>query len=132
LLAEYYFQPITKEPMTHIVLVDDDRTNSNLIKMWLEMDNFQVTVCNSLSNAKSEAGKADLFVVDFHLGRNEYGIDFLTDVREAKTEADAATPIIITSGDHRQEKVVLEKGANCFMLKPYPPSELSSTIKELI
>jgi CheY-like chemotaxis protein len=116
----------------HIVIVDDNGTNARLIKMLLEIDGFQATVCRNIKQAIEAAGIADAFVVDYHLSDNEFGIELLVAIRAGETSAREDTPFILTSGDHRQIDGAINAGANLFMLKPYPPSDLSKALQSIL
>jgi CheY-like chemotaxis protein len=119
--------------MKRIILVDDDRTNSNLSKMLLEMDGFQVTVSPTLRLAYEAAAQGvDAFIIDCNLAQDDDGIDLLRAIRQGETAAAPATSVIITSGDARREKEAAAEGADVFMLKPYPPSALSQQLDKLL
>lgn len=119
--------------MTQIIVVDDDNTNSSLIKMLLELDGFSVETCEDQTKAEKAATfDTKAFVIDCHLARGRSGLDLLRAIRAGETNAKMETAVIITSGDYRQEKESLESGANLFMLKPYPPNSLSETLTDLL
>lgn len=119
--------------MAHVMLVDDDRTNSSLIKMLLEMDGFSVTLCPDVARAKAAAGDGiDAFVVDCNLARGDDGIDLLQSIRRGETAAAANVAVIMTSGDDRRRNESMNNGANCFLLKPYPPSTLSTELTNIL
>jgi DNA-binding response OmpR family regulator len=119
--------------MNHVMLVDDDRTNSGLIKMLLEMDGFTVTLCPDVARAKAAAGnEVDAFVVDCNLARGDDGIDLLQAIRRGETAAAADVAVIMTSGDDRRRQESLSNGANRFLLKPYPPSTLSNELTTIL
>ncbi|HEX6386425.1 MAG TPA: response regulator [Anaerolineae bacterium] len=119
--------------MSKIIVVDDDTTNAELIKMLLELDGFTVLPFSDVATAK-EATSADTkaFVVDCRLARGANGLDLLTAVRKGQTAAPADAIVIMTSGDYRLEQTTLDAGADRFLLKPYSPTILSSTISELL
>lgn len=119
--------------MTHIIVVDDDNTNSSLIKMLLELDGFAVEACDDQEAATAvTTQKTKAFVIDCHLARKRSGIDLLRAIRAGETKADSETAVIVTSGDFRREEESIEAGANLFLLKPYPPNILSNSIKEIL
>jgi two-component system response regulator CpxR len=119
--------------MTQIIVVDDDNTNSNLIKMLLELDGFSVEACEDQEKAEVRASSATkAFVIDCHLARGRSGLDLLRAIRAGETNAAAETAVIITSGDYRREEESLTYGANLFLLKPYPPNALSEVINEIL
>jgi DNA-binding response OmpR family regulator len=119
--------------MTQIIVVDDDNTNSSLLKMLLELDGFSVEACEDQEKAIAAASTdTKAFVIDCHLARGRSGLDLLRAIRAGETDAKAETAVIITSGDYRQEDESLSSGANLFLLKPYPPDALSTTINEIL
>ena len=119
--------------MSKVIVVDDDNTNSSLIKMLLELDGFSVVTCEDQKRAESAASPdTKAFVIDCHLARGRSGLDLLRAIRSGETEANKETAVIVTSGDYRQEEESLESGANLFMLKPYPPDTLSQALTELL
>jgi DNA-binding response OmpR family regulator len=119
--------------MKKIIVVDDDHTNVNLLKMLLELDGFQVDACTTIEQAKTAAATpVNAFVVDVNLSRGTSGIDLLKDVRAGETDAAADTVVIMTSGDHRRQSECQKAGADQFLLKPYPPSALSGYINNLL
>jgi CheY-like chemotaxis protein len=119
--------------MSNVVVVDDDPTNTTLIKMLLELEGFNVTTCADLARAR-EAAKADTdaFLVDYHLARGVSGIELVNEVRNGATPSARDSVIIVTSGDVRRERDAKEAGADLFLLKPYKPNTLSDTLKEML
>lgn len=119
--------------MTQIIVVDDDNTNSSLIKMLLELDGFSVETCEDQKNAEAAASaKTKAFVIDCHLARGRSGLDLLRAIRAGETKAKIETAVIITSGDYRREEESMKSGANLFLLKPYPPNALSEVINQIL
>lgn len=115
-----------------IVLVDDDRTNANLIKILLEMDGFQVAVCPDIVRAVQESDAAvGAFIIDCHLSRGDNGVDLLRAIRSGQTAAAQNVPVIMTSGDDRRWSEAMQAGATQFLLKPYSPSRLSNELSKL-
>lgn len=119
--------------MTQIIVVDDDNTNSSLIKMLLELDGFSVEACEDQEKAEANASsQTKAFVIDCHLARGRSGLDLLRAIRAGETNAVAETAVIITSGDVRREKESITLGADLFLLKPYPPNTLSEAITKIL
>ncbi|HSH04977.1 MAG TPA: response regulator [Anaerolineae bacterium] len=116
-----------------IILVDDDRNNARLIKMLLEMDGFDVTICPNIPQAiESTTNETNAFVIDCHLAGGANGLDLLRAIRNGDTNASTEVPVIVTSGDYRQNSQSMASGANKFMLKPYPPTDLSEELNKLL
>lgn len=119
--------------MPNVILVDDDRTSINLVKMLLELDGFKVTICYDIASAKAAANPAtDALVVDYHLRSGDNGLELIKAIRKGETAAANDTLAILTTGDQRKESEAEQAGVDKFMLKPYPPSTLSKTINELL
>ena len=118
--------------MTQIIVVDDDNTNSSLIKMLLELDGFSVETCEDQLKAEAAASpNTKAYVIDCHLARGRSGLDLLRAIRAGETNSRKETAVIITSGDYRLEEEAMKSGANLFLLKPYPPNTLSEVITQI-
>ncbi len=119
--------------MSNIIVVDDDMTNVQLLQMLLELDGFAVIPCTNMDQALAAITEtADAFVVDCHLERNANGIDLLRTIRQGETKAPADVIVVMSSGDQRREPEAMEAGANYFLLKPYPPDELTDLLTTLL
>ncbi len=118
--------------MSRIILVDDDRTNTTLIKRLLEMDGFTVLVCPDVQRAKETSlDGVDAFVIDCNLSYGDDGIDLLIAIRNGSTAAEANIPVIMTSGDDRRHAAAEQAGATRFLIKPYSPGVLSTQLSEM-
>lgn len=119
--------------MRKIILVDDDRTNTTLIKRLLEMDGFTVSVCPDVQRAKEASLEGvDAFVIDCNLSFGDDGVDLLIAIRTGDTAAETNTPVIMTSGDDRRQIATERAGATRFLIKPYSPSVLSAQLGEML
>ena len=119
--------------MANIIVLDDDKTNTDLIKMLLELDGFQVSPSTTIEEAVIASNPTtDAFVIDCNLSRGTSGLELLQQIRTNQTDADTNTVVIMTSGDIRLEKEAMAQGADLFLLKPYPPEDLATTITNLI
>lgn len=119
--------------MTKIIVVDDDPTNVLLTQMLLELEGFTVVACTNLEQTYAAAqGGADALVIDVNLSRGESGLDFLKAVRAGETAVPPKTVVVITSGDHRRKREAMDLGASKFLLKPYPPENLSTIINNFL
>jgi DNA-binding response OmpR family regulator len=116
--------------MTKIMIIDDDFSSTNLIKTWLELDGFEVSVVLRGQEALSKALKfePDAFLIDYHLD-DRSGIDLVKELRAVTSFA--TTPIIMASGRDVSEEAV-KAGVNRFLIKPYPPDELVQYFMALI
>lgn len=119
--------------MKTIALVDDDRSNTVLIRKLLEMDGFKVVVSPDIKRTQNASlNGVDAFVIDCNLAQGDDGIDLLLTIRSGNTAADSNVPIIMTSGDDRRLLEAERAGATRFLIKPYSPSTLSAQLSELL
>ncbi len=116
--------------MPKILIVDDDRTTARLLVTLFELEGFAV-----VANPRPDAVRAtareqhpDALLVDCHLADRD-GLDVL---REMRADPEFRTlPIVMTSGLDRSAEC-MRNGANAFVLKPFPPSELIETVRRVL
>ena len=119
--------------MATILLVDDDPSNSDLLKMFLELEAFDVIVARTLDKARLALDQTiDLILLDYHLARRMNGLTLMHEIRTGQTVQFSEIPVIVASGDDRVEQRALDEGANHFMHKPFSPADLVAKIRELI
>ena len=116
--------------VAHILVVDDDDGIRNLVKQYLNENNFLVTTANSAEDAskKIEVVKFDLIVLDIMMP-GKSGLEF---TQENKNSIN--TPIILlTAKSEVSERVKgLEVGADDYLPKPFEPKELVLRIKNIL
>ncbi len=116
--------------VAHILVVDDDDGIRDLVKQYLNENNFLVTTANSAedANKKIEVVKFDLIVLDIMMP-GKSGLEF---TQENKNSIN--TPIILlTAKDEVSERVEgLEVGADDYLPKPFEPKELVLRIKNIL
>ena len=114
----------------HILVVDDDDGIRNLVKQYLNENNFLVTTAISAEDAikKINLIKFDLVVLDIMMpGKN--GLEFTIENKQKIN-----TPIILlTAKGEASERVEgLEIGADDYLAKPFEPKELILRIKNIL
>ena len=114
----------------HILVVDDDDRIRNLVKQYLNENNFLVTTAISAEDAikKINLIKFDLIVLDIMMpGKN--GLEFTIENKQKIN-----TPIILlTAKGEASERVEgLEVGADDYLAKPFEPKELILRIKNIL
>ena len=114
----------------HILVVDDDDRIRDLIKQYLEENNFLVTSAKDALDAKKklEILKFDILVLDIMMP-GESGLSLTKDIKKKN-----ATPIIILTakGDAKDRIEGLEFGADDYLGKPFQPKELLLRIKNIL
>ncbi len=114
----------------HVMVVDDDINICELQRIYLEKENFQVTVCYDGKKAvevfKDKA--PDIVILDIMLP----GMDGWEVCREIRKLS--SIPIIMLSAkDETFNKVLgLELGADDYMVKPFEPKELIARIRAVL
>ncbi|WP_440931376.1 response regulator [Candidatus Pelagibacter sp.] len=116
--------------LAHILVVDDDDGIRDLVKKYLNENNFLVTTSNSAENAseKIKIVKFDIIVLDIMMpGKN--GLEFIEEHKST-----LKTPIILlTAKGNADERVAgLEIGADDYLPKPFEPKELVLRIKNIL
>ena len=114
----------------HILVVDDDDGIRDLVKQYLDQNNFLVSTAKSAEDAleKVKIIKFDLIVLDIMMP-GKSGLEF-TNENKAKLN----TPIILlTAKGEASERVEgLEVGADDYLPKPFEPKELLLRIKNIL
>ena len=114
----------------HILVVDDDDGIRNLVKQYLNQNNFLVTTAHDAEDAqnKVEIIKFDLVVLDIMMP-GKSGLEFIS---ENKTKL--FTPIILLTakGEPSERIEGLEIGADDYLPKPFEPKELILRIKNIL
>ena len=114
----------------HILVVDDDDGIRNLVKKYLNENNFLVTTANNAEDAEEKVKviKFDLIVLDIMMP-GESGLDFIS-----KNKDKYNTPVILlTAKGEASERVEgLEVGADDYLPKPFEPKELTLRIRNIL
>lgn len=118
------------EERTKILLVEDDKKLSSLVKEYLEQQGLEVTVegRGDTANAVIDALKPDLVILDIMLP----GMDGLTVCRNARTTYHGPIIMLTARGEDLDEVVGLEVGADDYMKKPASPRVLLARIRTLL
>jgi DNA-binding response OmpR family regulator len=122
--------PTKEATLPKILIVDDDRTTTNLLATLFQLEGFEV-----LTNPRPDdlgglvrAQHPDVLIIDCHLADRD-GVDLLRELRAA--EDLGALPVIMTSGLDRSAEC-LREGASAFVMKPFPPAELIEAVRQAL
>ncbi|MDC1475884.1 response regulator transcription factor [Pelagibacteraceae bacterium] len=114
----------------HILVVDDDDRIRELVKQYLEKNNFLVSTARNSLEAKNklEIIKFDILVLDIMMP-GESGLDLTKYIRKKNT-----TPIILLTAKRETKDRIegLEFGADDYLGKPFEPKELLLRINNIL
>ena len=114
----------------HILVVDDDNRIRELVKEYLEENQFLVSTAKNAEDAKKklEILKFDILVLDIMMP-GESGLTLTKEVKK-----NSYTPIILLTakGETKDRIEGLELGADDYLGKPFEPKELLLRIKNIL
>ena len=114
----------------HILVVDDDDRIRELVKQYLEENQFLVTTAKDALDAKKkiEIVKFDILILDIMMP-GESGLSLTKEIKQNNP-----TPIILLTakGEVKDRIEGLELGADDYLGKPFEPKELLLRIKNIL
>ena len=114
----------------HILVVDDDDGIRDLVKKYLNENNFLVTTAKNAEDAseKISVTEFDLIILDIMMP-GQTGLQFLSENRKKIN-----TPIILLTakGEPKERIEGLEVGADDYLPKPFEPKELTLRIRNIL
>jgi|TARA_B100001079_G_scaffold224836_1_gene201784 two-component system phosphate regulon response regulator OmpR len=114
----------------HILVVDDDDRIRDLVKQYLNENNYFVTTAINAEDAQEKINiiRFDLIVLDIMMP-GKSGLDFTTENKNK-----IYTPIILLTAKGETEERIhgLEVGADDYLSKPFEPKELLLRIKNIL
>lgn len=119
--------------MHTICLVEDEKSLQDLLKTYLEKEDYKVSTFSKGQDVLDEIEKGtkyDLYVLDIMLEDDITGYDIIKKIREVNEEV----PIIFSSArDESIDKIMgLEMGSDDYISKPYSPKELVLRVNKII
>jgi len=119
--------------MASILVVDDSASLRNMVTFTLKQAGFDIVEAGNGQEAltKARGGKFDLILSDVNMPVMD-GITFCTEVR--KLPAFKFTPVLMLTTESSDEMKQKGKtaGATGWLVKPFNPDKLLSTIKRVI
>tara|TARA_S200000501_G_scaffold331244_1_gene333103 strand:- start:2282 stop:2959 length:678 start_codon:yes stop_codon:yes gene_type:complete len=114
----------------HILVVDDDDGIRNLVKQYLNENNFLITTSNSAEDAIEKVAiiKFDLIVLDIMMP-GKTGLEFTL---ENKDKINTPILLLTAKGEADERVKGLEIGADDYLSKPFEPKELVLRIKNIL
>jgi two-component system phosphate regulon response regulator OmpR len=118
------------EDKKHILIVDDDDRIRELIKEYLQNNNFYTTTAKNSEDAKNKIKliKFDLIILDIMMP-GQSGLELSKEIKETSDQ-----PIILLTamGGTSDRISGLETGADDYLPKPFEPKELLLRIKNIL
>ena len=114
----------------HILVVDDDDRIRNLLKEYLNDNNFIISTAQDANDAKIKLKhfKYDLIVLDVMMpGQDGYSL-----TKEIRTKNNQPIILLTAKGEVENRIKGLEFGADDYISKPFEPKELLLRIKNII
>ena len=114
----------------HILVVDDDDGIRDLVKKYLNENNFLITTAKSAEDAgeKVKIIKFDLIILDIMMP-GQTGLEFLS---ENKKKINTPIILLTAKGESKERIEGLEVGADDYLPKPFEPKELILRIRNIL
>jgi len=119
-----------KKFKAHILIVDDDDRIRELVKQYLNDNDYLVTTANSAEDAKEKVNilKFDIIVLDIMMP-GKSGLEF---TNENKKKINTPIILLTAKGEASDRIEGLEIGADDYLGKPFEPRELVLRIKNIL
>ncbi len=114
----------------HILIVDDDERIRELVKQYLNDNEYLVTSASSAEDAKEKVDiiKFDIIILDIMMP-GQSGLDF---TNENKKKINTPVILLTAKGEVSERIKGLEIGADDYLAKPFEPKELVLRIKNIL
>ena len=115
----------------HILVIDDDDRIRDLLKKYLEKENFLISVAANALQAENliQNIKFDLIIVDKMMPQKN-GVEFIRDIRQNGNEIPVIMLTAVSDTDSKIEGLSI--GADDYLSKPFDPKELLLRIKNIL
>lgn len=119
-----------QEDKKHILIVDDDDRIRELLREYLQNNNFYTTTAKDSRDAKKKISllKFDLIILDIMMP-GQSGLEL---TREIKEKSDQPIILLTAMGETSDRISGLETGADDYLPKPFEPKELLLRIKNIL
>ena len=114
----------------HILVVDDDDGIRDLVKKYLNENNFLITTAKNAEDANEKINiiKFDLIILDIMMP-GQTGLQFLS---ENKKKIHTPVILLTAKGEAKERIEGLEVGADDYLPKPFEPKELILRIRNIL
>jgi two-component system, OmpR family, response regulator CpxR len=117
-------------PVNQLLIIDDDRALVNLLKRFLEAENFHVDAAYDHDSGLTSAltGNHELIILDVMLPGGS-GFELLKALRRQST----VPVLLLTARGEAVDRILgLEIGADDYLAKPFDPRELVARIRAVL
>ena len=116
--------------IAHILVVDDDDGIRNLVKKYLNENNYLITTASSAEDALEKINliKFDLIILDIMMP-GKSGLEF---IKENQKRLETPIILLTAKGEPSERIEGLEVGADDYLPKPFEPKELLLRIENII
>lgn len=113
-----------------IMIVDDDANICELVRLYLEKENYETVVCLNGEKALSEfkQNPPDLAILDIMMPK----VDGITVCREIRKTSDMPVIMLTAKGETFDKVLGLELGADDYIVKPFEGKELVARVKAVL
>tara|TARA_B100001250_G_scaffold410160_1_gene436027 strand:+ start:164 stop:841 length:678 start_codon:yes stop_codon:yes gene_type:complete len=115
---------------SHILVVDDDERIRELVKKYLNQNNYLVTTASNSEDAQKKVDliKFDIIILDIMMP-GKSGLEF---TNENKNKINTPILLLTAKGESSERIEGLEVGADDYLPKPFEPKELLLRIKNIL
>jgi len=119
-----------KKFKAHILIVDDDDGIRELVREYLNHNQYLVTTAKNAEDAKEKLNfiKFDIIILDIMMP-GQSGLEF---INENKKKIETPIILLTAKGEAGDRIQGLEIGADDYLAKPFEPKELILRIKNII
>ncbi|MGH3731097.1 MAG: response regulator transcription factor [Micromonosporaceae bacterium] len=116
-----------------ILVVEDERTIADLIRIYLSREGFGVHVENTGEGGLAAARRLRPSAILLDIGLPDGHIDGIELCRQLRAGEDWTPILFLTARDDEVDRVVgLELGADDYITKPFSPRELTARVKAVV
>ncbi|MBQ5667000.1 MAG: response regulator transcription factor [Oscillospiraceae bacterium] len=113
-----------------ILIADDDRNICELLKIYLEKENYNVVLAGNGEEAllKFDEEEPDILLLDVMMPR----LDGWQVCRELRKKSEVPIIMITAKGETFDKVLGLELGADDYVVKPFEPKEIVARVKAVL
>ncbi|MDD3983622.1 MAG: response regulator transcription factor [Candidatus Omnitrophota bacterium] len=117
-----------------IVIVEDDRNISRLLRYNLEKEGYACSLASNAGEALEALSreKASLIILDIMLPGGVDGFELCRRIKREQSLKDIPVIMLTARGEEVDRVVGLELGADDYVVKPFSPRELTLRVKAVL